>query len=92
MMKKGGILVGVACAGACAIPLLVPVLAGASLATAAASLSKLGWEAIACGALALVAVAVLSVSARRPRSTCRTGGESCRLDGSCGCRPGAKAT
>ena len=92
MMKKGGILVGVACAGACAIPLLVPVLAGASLATAAASHSKLGWEAIACGALALVAVAVLFVGARRSKSPCRAEGKSCRLDGSCGCRPGAKAT
>ncbi|MBP7814943.1 MAG: hypothetical protein KA085_02375 [Phenylobacterium sp.] len=92
MMKKGGILVGVACAGACAIPLAMPLLAGASLATAAASLSKLGWEAIACGALALVAVAVLFIGARRPRPAARTDGESCRIDGSCGCRPGAKAT
>ena len=92
MMKKGGILVGMACAGACAIPLVVPLLAGASLATAAASLSELGWEAIACGALALVAVAVLLVSARRPRSTGRTEGDSCPIDGRCGCRPGAKAT
>ena len=92
MLKKGGILVGVACAGACAIPLVVPLLAGASLATAAASLSDLGWEAIACGALALVAVAVLLVSARRARPTGHTEGESCRTDGSCGCRPGAKAT
>lgn len=92
MLKKGGVLVGVACAGACAIPLVVPLLAGASLATAAASLSKLGWEAIVCGALALVAVAVLFMSARRPRSTCPTEGDSCSVDGRCGCRPGAKAT
>lgn len=91
-MKKGGILVGVACAGACAMPLVVPLLAGASLATAAASLSKLGWEAIACGAVALVAVALLFASARRPRPTSQTEGESCRLDGSCGCGPGAKST
>lgn len=92
MMKKGGILVGVACAGACAMPLVIPLLAGASLATAAAWLAKLGWEAIACGALALVAVAVLFVSARRPRPTCPTEGESCRIHGRCGGRPGAKAT
>lgn len=94
MAKKGGLLVGIACAGACAIPLVMPLLAGASLATAtaAASFLKPGWEAIACGALALVAVALLFVSAQRPRSDCRTKGESCRVDGSCGCRPGAKAT
>ena len=92
MMKKGGILVAVTCAGACAIPLVIPLLAGASLATASASLLKLGWEAIACGALALVAVAVLFVGSRRPRSTCHAEGESCRVDGRCGCRPGANAT
>jgi hypothetical protein len=92
MMKKGGLLVGVACAGACAIPLVVPLLAGASLATVGTSILKPNWEVIVCGALALLAVALLFMRPRQPPTGCRTEAASCNIDGSCGCRPGAKAT
>lgn len=92
MMKMGGLLLGVACAGACAIPLVLPLLAGASFAVIGGSLLKPNWEVIACGALALLAVALLIVRPRRPRSGCSTKTGSCSIDGSCGCSPGTKPT
>jgi membrane protein implicated in regulation of membrane protease activity len=92
MINKGGLLIGAACAGACAIPLVVSLLAGASLATVGATLLKLNWEVVACGALALPAAALLFMRPRRPRTGCRTEGENCSIDGSCGCRPGENAT
>jgi membrane protein implicated in regulation of membrane protease activity len=91
MTNKGGLLIGLACAGACAIPIVVPILAGAGLATVGASFLKPNWEAIACSALALLAVALLFIRPGRARTGSRTDGESCSIDGSCGCRPGAKS-
>jgi mercuric ion transport protein len=82
-------LIALACAGACAIPLALPLLAGAGLLTAGATLAKPSLEAIACGALALVAVGLLVLSRFRPAGRCNRGeGASCGVDGTCGCRQG----
>jgi hypothetical protein len=43
----------------------------------------IAWEIIACGALALVAVALQLAMPRQAPA-------SCRVDGSCGCGPKAK--
>jgi MYXO-CTERM domain-containing protein len=81
MKKKHGVLIALACAGACAIPLAAPLLAGASLAVVGGALLKPSGEVIACGALAFLAVALLFGRRRKDPP-------SCSADGSCGCRPG----
>lgn len=90
MSKKPIALVALACAGACAIPLALPLLAGAGLAAAGASWLKPNLELIACGALAVLAIAVLLRAQGKPARQADVGdGASCPADGSCGCRPRA---
>ena len=90
MSKKPVALVALACAGACTIPLALPLLAGAGLATAGAAWLKPNLELIACGVLAVVAIALLLRTQRKPASQALAGeGANCPTDGSCGCRPKA---
>lgn len=89
-MKKGTLtLVALACAGACAIPLALPLFAGVGLLTAGAALARPSLEAIICGALALLAGGLLLLPRWRPAKRCGTSeGASCSVDGGCGCRQG----
>lgn len=89
MTKRPLTVIALACAGACAIPLALPLLAGAGLLTAGAALAKPSFEAIVCGGLALLAIGLLLLPRLRPAKRSATGeGSSCSVDGSCGCRQG----
>lgn len=92
MVKRPLTWIAVACAGACAIPLALPLLAGAGL-VAAGAFAKPSLEALACGALAVMAVALLMLPrlfGAKWRDSCADGA-SCSVDGSCGCRQVPKA-
>lgn len=92
MTKRPLTWIALACAGACAIPLALPLFAGAGLITIGA-LAKPSLEALACGGLALVATAMLvlpRVLKAKPRDFGHEGA-SCSVDGRCGCRQVPKA-
>jgi hypothetical protein len=90
MSKKPVALVALACAGACTIPLALPLLAGAGLATAGGGWLNPNLELIACGVLAALATALLLRPQRKPASQAVANeGASCPADASCGCRPKA---
>jgi hypothetical protein len=88
MKTKHGVLIALACVGACAVPLAIPLLTGAGLAVMGVALLKPSWELIACGGGALLIIALLVVGRRRVKASSSPLGESCHVDGSCGCRPG----
>ncbi|MGU3457375.1 hypothetical protein ACLBV5_13790 [Brevundimonas sp. M1A4_2e] len=69
-----------ACAVCCAVPIVALVMGGATLAALGIALSQ-NWDAIACGALMLIALGAVLVG-MRPRSP----PTSCNIDGSCGCK------
>ena len=87
MSKKPIALLALACAGACAIPLVLPLLAGAGLIAAGTAWLKPSFEIIACGGLAILAAWLLLLSWRRSRAgPVEAEGATCPTDGSCGCR------
>ena len=69
-----------ACAACCAVPIVMLLMGGATLAGTGVALSP-SWDTVACGALMLIVVgaALLLVRPRRPAP-------SCSVDGTCGCK------
>ncbi|MDP3378279.1 MAG: hypothetical protein Q8R97_07210 [Brevundimonas sp.] len=69
-----------ACAACCAMPIVMLLIGGATLATAGAALSQ-SWDAVACGALMLIVLGAVLVL-MRPKLPA----PSCSVDGACGCK------
>ena len=69
-----------ACAACCAVPIVMLLMGGATLAAAGVALSQ-SWDAIACGALMLIVLGAALVLMRPKRPA-----PSCSVDGACGCK------
>lgn len=69
-----------ACAACCAVPIVMLLMGGATLAAAGVALSQ-SWDAIACGTLMLIVLGAVLVLMRPKRPA-----PSCSVDGACGCK------
>lgn len=69
-----------ACAACCAVPIVMLLMGGATLAATGVALSQ-SWDAVACGALMLIVLGAALVLMRR-----KSPAASCSVDGSCGCK------
>jgi hypothetical protein len=89
MFRKTIIGLVLACVGCCAIPFLIPALAGIGIFGGSLFGKPISLEAIICALpipllVALVIYMVIKAIRQRTRSSCQK--DSCQADGKCGCK------